>query len=90
MGEKIAVKVRDDAQQLVITRLLDCVHDPLTQFSRLQRIYPRAWLNDNSSTRSPDFHWAPVVDLLRYMAEAYSYTTTTCGRNHRVPARILT
>ena len=34
---------RADAQRLVATRLLDRVHDPLGHFSRLQRIYPRAW-----------------------------------------------
>ena len=30
------------AQQLVTTRLLDCLHDPVAQLSRLQRIYPYA------------------------------------------------
>jgi hypothetical protein len=30
------------AQQLVTTRLLDCVHDRAARLSRLQRIYPRA------------------------------------------------
>jgi hypothetical protein len=34
---------RADAQRLVTTRLLDRVYDPLGHFSRLQRIYPRAW-----------------------------------------------
>lgn len=36
-------KDRADAQRLVTTRLLDRLHDPLGHFSRLQRIYPRAW-----------------------------------------------
>ena len=36
-------KDRADAQRLVTTRLLDRLHDPLAHFSRLQRIYPRAW-----------------------------------------------
>ena len=40
---QIAAKVRAYAQTLVITRLLDVVHDPLAQISRLQRIHPRAW-----------------------------------------------
>ena len=34
---------RADAQQLVTTRLLDCVHDPAGQLSRLQRIQSYAW-----------------------------------------------
>lgn len=29
-------------------------------------------------------------DLLRYKAEAYSHSTTTCGEDRPVPARILT
>lgn len=30
------------AQQLVTTRLLDCLHDPVARLSRLQRIHPCA------------------------------------------------
>jgi hypothetical protein len=62
--QQIGAKVRADAQQLVITRLLDCVHDPLAHFSRLQRIHHSAWSNDNPSTRRPGLRRPPVVDLL--------------------------
>ena len=68
------------AQQLVTTRLLDCLHDPPPQLSRLQRIYPCALLNCNPPARSVDFDGAPVAGLLRYWAEAYSYPTTMCRR----------
>ena len=33
---------RADAQQIVATRLLYCLHDPTEQPSRMQGIYPRA------------------------------------------------
>ena len=48
MGEK-HVRSRSNlggrgyAQQIVITRLLYCLHDPAAQPSRMQGIYPRAW-----------------------------------------------
>jgi hypothetical protein len=44
MGRCVFNKSRprqDDAQQLVRTSLLDCVHNLLTHFGRLQRINPR-------------------------------------------------
>ena len=47
MGEMVSrfqsSQRRADAQQLVTTRLLDCVHDPAGQLSRLQRIQSYAW-----------------------------------------------
>ena len=55
-------------QLLVTTWLLDNLHDPIAQISRLQRIYPRAWLNDNPLMRCLDFSETPVINLLRYMA----------------------
>ena len=71
---------RADAQRLVTTRLLDRLHDPLGHFSRLQRIYPRAWWHCNPLA-SP---WGILPRDHRQPAEvhglkAYSYPTTTCG-----------
>ncbi len=42
---------RADAQHLVTTRLLDCLHDPARQPSRLQVIYPHALRHCNAPAR---------------------------------------
>lgn len=82
---------RADAQWLVTTRLLDHVHDPLAQLGRLQRIRPRASLNDNPSASWGCFSTPPVADLFRYRARRpIRIQLRRAGANHRVPARILT
>ncbi len=82
---------RADAQWLVTTRLLDHVHDPLAQLGRLQRIRPRAPLNDNPSASWGCFSTPPVADLFRYRARRpIRIQLRRAGANHRVPARILT
>ncbi|OJD15349.1 hypothetical protein AJ78_04394 [Emergomyces pasteurianus Ep9510] len=43
VSQQINPKDRADAQRLVTTRSLDCLHDPLDHFSYLQTIYPCAW-----------------------------------------------
>ena len=68
MSTQTAAIRRAYTQPLVTTRLLDSLHDPIAQISRLQRVYPRAWLNDNPLTRCLDFSETPVVSPLRYMA----------------------
>jgi membrane-bound metal-dependent hydrolase YbcI (DUF457 family) len=73
---QILATVRADAQQLVVTRLLDCVHDPVAHFGRLQRIRPRRWSNDNPLARWPDISGTPVANLLRCVARGlfvYNY-----------------
>jgi hypothetical protein len=73
---QIPATVRADAQQLVVTRLLDCVHDPVAHFGRLQRIRPRRWSNDNPLARWPDISGTPVANLLRCVARGlfvYNY-----------------
>ena len=76
MLPQIPATVRADAQQLVVTRLLDCVHDPVAHFGRLQRIRPRRWSNDNPLARWPDISGTPVANLLRCVARGlfvYNY-----------------
>jgi hypothetical protein len=44
IGEEIAeLTVRDEAQQIVRTSLLYCLHHPVSHLSRLQRRNPRAY-----------------------------------------------
>lgn len=49
------------AQQLVTTRLLDCLHDPVTRLSRLQRIHPSALSNCYPAITPPDFYERGVM-----------------------------
>ena len=49
------------AQQLVTTRLLDCLHDPVTRLSRLQRIHPSALSNCYPPITSSDFNERGVM-----------------------------
>ncbi len=78
-------------QRLVTTRLLDRLHDWGTQISRMQRIYPRAWLNGNPPVRPPELHSGA-----RYRPAEVRGTRPIrirlrrAGGDHRVPARILT
>jgi hypothetical protein len=69
-----------DAQEIVTTRLLCSLHDRRAQLSRLQRIHPRALSNCNPSASGTRFQGPAVADLLRSMAEAYSYPPAACGR----------
>ena len=49
------------AQQLVTTRLLDCLHDPVARLSRMQRIHPSALSNCYPAITSPDFYERGVM-----------------------------
>jgi len=60
---------------------LGCLHDPVAQLSRLQRIYPYALWNCNSSARPRDFYPEPVANLLRFRAKGLS----GCLGIHRKP-----
>lgn len=67
-------------QRIITTRLLYCLHNLIDQFSCMQRIYPHTWWNCNPLTEASEFHQSPVVSLLRFKAEAYSYSTMMCER----------
>jgi hypothetical protein len=47
------------AQHLVTTRLLECLHDPAGQSSRLQMIYPYAPPNCNTPAKDSTLPWSP-------------------------------
>lgn len=80
------------AQHLVATRLLDCLHDPAGQLSRMQRIRPRALSNCNPPAgthvalpRGP--HRRPARVLGRSL---FVSVYERAGRDHPFPAWILT
>ena len=67
------------AQQLVTTRLLDYLHDPARQLSRLQRIQSCARLNCNTPASSPCFDGTAVAGLLRFWAKGL-FVSDWCRR----------
>ena len=93
-GESVSHKSsrrRAYAQWIVITRLLYHLHDPAEQLSRMQRIYPHAWLNCNTLTSATDFHRDAVANLLRFRAKGLFVSEyDVWEKNHRVLAWILT
>ena len=81
-GEGLSIQPsqqRDYAQQLVTTRLLDCVHDPARRLSRLQRIQSCALYNCNTPASDPNFNEATNADLVRFWAKGL-FVSDWCRR----------
>ena len=67
------------AQQLVTTRLLDYLHDPARQLSRLQRIQSCALYNCNTPANSPNFNGTANAGLVRFWAKGL-FVSDWCRR----------
>ena len=67
------------AQQLVTTRLLDYLHDPARQLSRLQRIQSCALYNCNTPASSPNFNETANAGLVRFWAKGL-FVSDWCRR----------
>ena len=67
------------AQQLVTTRLLDYLHDPARQLSRLQRIQSCALYNCNTPANSPNFNETVNAGLVRFWAKGL-FVSDWCRR----------
>ena len=76
------------AQQLVTTRLLDYLHDPARQLSRLQRIQSCALYNCNTPANSLNFNETANAGLVRFWAKGL-FVSDWCRRKHPVLAWIL-